>query len=101
MPNRYVLPTDAEHTYKIVQNVNQYLDWTDITKIATNTDNFLENGDPFTTLLTMKATLNEIKKVRNAIAKLCFALFFAVIGGSPEAAPPRSGPPPGTEGGRR
>lgn len=68
LPNRYVLPTDADHAYKIVQNVNQYPDWTDIAKITTNADNFFENGGPFATLRTMKATLTEIKKVRNAIA---------------------------------
>lgn len=67
-PNRYVFPIDAEHAYKIVQNVNQYPDWTDIDKIVTNANNFFENGGPFAPLNTMKGTLNEIKKVRNAIA---------------------------------
>ena len=68
LPNRYVMPIDADHAYKIVQNVNQYPDWTDIAKITTNADNFFQDGGPFKTLHTLKTTLNEMKKVRNAIA---------------------------------
>ena len=93
--NRYVLPSDADHAYRIVKNVNQYPDWTDIEKITTNAINFFENGGPFSMLRTMKATLNEIKKVRNAIAHTSLkaksdfeGLVRSKVGHSPEGITP-------------
>ena len=65
---RYVFPTGAEHAYQLVQNVNAYPDWADLEKVSKNANNFFENGGPFGVLNTMKAEINAIRKVRNAIA---------------------------------
>ena len=66
--NRYVVPVDEQHAYRMIQNVTTYPDWTDIAKITTNAENFFENGGPFLLLTTMKSELNAIKKLRNFIA---------------------------------
>lgn len=68
LPTRYINPINEEHAYRMVQNVNRYPDWTDIEKICINAQNFFENSGPFQILTTMKSTLNEFKKIRNAIA---------------------------------
>lgn len=65
---RYVFPISPEHAYQLVQNVNAYPDWADLEKVLKNANNFFENGGPFGVLNTMKAEINAIRKVRNAIA---------------------------------
>lgn len=65
---RYVYPKNKDHAYKLIQNVNQYPDWSDVEKILVNARNFFENGGPFEILKTMKAELNALKKIRNSVA---------------------------------
>lgn len=68
-PVRYAMPLDFDHAYRLIQNVNQYPDWSDIEKVLTNANNFFEQGGAFSILLkTMKSDLNALKKLRNAIA---------------------------------
>jgi len=64
----YVSPTSDEHAYNLIKNVTVYPDWTDITKIMINAENFFEDGGPFKLLNTLKGDLHAIKKIRNAIA---------------------------------
>lgn len=66
--NRYVMPIDKEHAYRMIQNVNLYPDWSDIEKVLTNARNFFENGGAYEFLKTAKAEITSLKKVRNAIA---------------------------------
>lgn len=67
-PVRYAMPLDFDHAYRLIQNVNQYPDWSDIGKVLTNANNFFEQGGAFSILNTMKSDLNALKKLRNAIA---------------------------------
>lgn len=67
-PVRYAMPLDFDHAYRLIQNVNQYPDWSDIEKVLTNANNFFEQGGAFSILKTMKSDLNALKKLRNAIA---------------------------------
>lgn len=69
-PLRYVFPINEDHAYRLVQNVNQYPDWSDTDKILVNARNFFEGGGPFEILKTMKAELAAIKKIRNSIAHI-------------------------------
>lgn len=64
----YVLPNDDEHAYNLIRNVTTYPDWSDISKILINAENFFENGGPFKLLRTLKGDINAVKTIRNAIA---------------------------------
>lgn len=70
--NRYVSPIDANHAYRIIQNVNLYPDWSDVEKILINAENFFENGGAFEVLKTVKNEITSLKKVRNCIAHTSF-----------------------------
>lgn len=64
----YASPINDEHAYNLIKNITTYPDWTDISKIMINADNFFENGGPFKLLHTLKGNINAVKKIRNAIA---------------------------------
>jgi len=64
----YALPRDDMHAYNLIKNVTAYPDWTDISKILVNAENFFEDGGPFKLLETLKGDIIALKKIRNAIA---------------------------------
>lgn len=64
----FVSPTSDEHAYNLIKNVTTYPDWTDISKILINAENFFENSGSFKLLHTLKGDINAVKKIRNGIA---------------------------------
>ena len=64
----YVSPVDEQHAYRLIKNIMTYPEWAEISKIQINAENFFENSGPFILLPTLRADINGLRKIRNAIA---------------------------------
>ena len=64
----YATPVDDEHAYRLIKNLLNYPDWTEVDKILINAENFFEDGGSFKLLKTLKGDINAFKTIRNAIA---------------------------------
>ncbi len=68
--NRYALPTDSEHAYKLIKGTKQYPDWTSIDNINIVSNLFFENSGPFTLLLNNPVEFQQMKTIRNRISHI-------------------------------
>lgn len=68
-PTRSIIPLDREKAEKIVAEGKQYADWTTADLVIQRSERFFATGGPYPNALKIKKpTLEEIKKIRNAVA---------------------------------
>lgn len=67
---KYALPIDSEHAYKLLRGTKKYPDWTNLDDVNTFAELYFESSGPFNMLRNKPIEFSEMKIIRNKISHM-------------------------------